>query len=259
MVSVLKFCLCGVNINAEAVMRIGIITAMAEETLPVYQNYGKIEDEGFIAGAKVYHISDGENQIYLANSGVGQLRAGMTAQMLVDVFEVEAILNFGLVASINPSFKIGDLVIVGAAVHYQIDLSAIDNLPPGHYDNRNEMFFRCDSSIINRVQEALPYPLPVVIDASGDKFVAATSEKIRLRECFGVDICEMEAAAIAFACERNGIPFFSLKVISDCADEATPENFTSLKKRKVGYETLLPTIIRAVTEKKEIPLPPSKI
>ena len=80
-------------------MRIGIITAMADETMPLYEKLGKAKGEGKVAGATVHQFEIDGNEIYLAKSGVGEIRAALTAQMLVDIFEVEAILNFGFVGS----------------------------------------------------------------------------------------------------------------------------------------------------------------
>ena len=118
-------------------MRIGIITAMADETMPLYEKLGKAKGEGKVAGATVHQFEIDGNEIYLAKSGVGEIRAALTAQMLVDIFEVEAILNFGFVGSLDNRFDVGDLTLVGATVHYQFDTSEIDNVPAGQYDGKD--------------------------------------------------------------------------------------------------------------------------
>ncbi len=241
-------------------MRIGIVTAMAEETLPIYLKVGTIVGEGVVGGATVREIKYEDNTLYLATSGIGELRAALTAQLLKDIFEVEVILNFGFVGAINPKLNVGELVIVGAIVHHQFDISAVDgNKAVGHYDGREDLYFSCDAEIISRVQSALGSPLPVVVDASGDKFIASAEEKNRLRRTFAADICEMEAAGLALACERNNLPLFSLKVVSDKADENAIISFAEvLRKGMTKYEKLLPIIIKAINCDSEKPLPPAR-
>lgn len=240
-------------------MRIGIVTAMAQETLPIYTKFGKIVDEGKVSGATVYHVeSEDGDDIYIAQSGVGELRAAITAQMLVDIFEVEAILNFGFVGAIASGLGVGDIVVVEKVVHYQFDTSDIDHCPVGQYDGKADIYFRTDADILSKFQSLLPRPLKTVTVASGDKFIATSEDKNRLKE-FNADICEMECAGIAMAAERNGIPFFSLKVVSDSADESAKVSFKEVVARGlVGLDFLFPEVMRAVTGKKGQPLPPVK-
>lgn len=247
-----------VIIFAEANMRIGIVTAMAQETLPIYTKFGKIVEEGRVAGATVYRVQADDDEIYIAQSGVGELRAAITTQMLVDIFEVEAVLNFGFVGAISAGFEQGDVVMVDKVVHYQFDTSELDDVPVGQYDGRADIFFRADERIIAKTQALLPHPLRTVTVASGDKFIGNSEDKTRLG-AFGADICEMECAGIAMAAERNGIPFFSVKVISDSADESACVSFEEVVARGlVGLDLLFPKIMCAVTGKKEKPLPPVK-
>lgn len=239
-------------------MRIGIVTAMAQETLPIYTKFGKIVDEGRVAGATVYHVQSDDDEIFIAQSGVGEIRASITTQMLVDIFEVEVVLNFGFVGAISSGFHVGDIVIAEKVVHYQFDTSEIDGTQVGQYDGKSDIYFYLDEGIISKIQSLLPHPLRVVTVASGDKFIGNSIDKNNLKK-FGADICEMECAGIAITTERNGIPFFSLKVISDSADESASVSFEEVVARGlVGLDMLFPIIMCAVTGKKEKPLPPVK-
>lgn len=247
------------KIEVEATMRIGIITAMADETMPLYEKLGKAKGEGKVAGATVHQFEIDGNEIYLAKSGVGEIRAALTAQMLVDIFEVEAILNFGFVGSLDNRFDVGDLTLVGATVHYQFDTSEIDDVPAGQYDGKDSVYFHLDRNLIAKVQNELGGILPIVIDASGDKFVASREEKEYLRT-FGAHICDMECAGLAIATERNGIPLLSIKVISDKADESANVSFGEVVRRGLTkYESIFPAVLKAVSGKSETPLPPVRL
>lgn len=225
-------------------MRIGIVTAMVEETVPIITKLGGVVAEDNIAGVRIVQIEAGGHTVYLANSGIGEIRAALAVQLLVDLFDIEVVLNFGFVGSLTRSLLVGETVIAGRAVHYQFDLSAVDGTPAGEYDGRGTVFFETDREIADRFLAALPSPLRVVTVASGDKFVGDRETKKRLRDEFGADICEMELAGICLAAERNGIPVFSLKVVSDAADESAPVSFAEVVgKGLTEYEKLLSELL----------------
>ncbi|MBR2956144.1 MAG: 5'-methylthioadenosine/S-adenosylhomocysteine nucleosidase [Clostridia bacterium] len=240
-------------------MRIGIITAMTDETMPLYEKLGKSKGTGKVAGATVHKFEIDGNEIYLAKSGVGEIRAALTAQMLVDIFEVEVLLNFGFVGSLDSRFDVGDMVLVGAVVHYQFDTTEIDNVAVGQYDGKDTPYFHTDTTLIAKVQNQLGGILPVVIDASGDKFVASSEEKNYLRT-FGAHVCEMECAGLVIASERNNVPLLSIKVISDKADESANVSFGEVVKRGLTkYEQIFPAVLKAITGENSTPLPPVKL
>ena len=58
-------------------MRIAIVTAMAEETLPIFQKLGNVVDQSTIAGVAISKIELDGDTIYLATSGVGEIKAAL--------------------------------------------------------------------------------------------------------------------------------------------------------------------------------------
>lgn len=239
-------------------MRIGIVTAMDEETFPILNRLGNIVAHSTISGVRVCKAQVGAHTVFLATGGVGEIRAAMTMQLLKDLFDVDVALNFGFVGALDPKLKQGDLLLAKRVCHYQFDSSAIDGTVPGQYDGKNDRYFHLDGALIDRVLLATRMPLKQVTVASGDVFVANAKMKERLRKDFGCDICEMELAALALVCERNRIPLLSLKVVSDSADENSPISFPEVVANAMTkYEELLPEIIAAVTGEVS-PLPPIK-
>lgn len=230
-------------------MKIGIITAMADETTPLYQKMGKATGEINVAGVTIFKFEIDGNEIFLVRSGVGEIRAAMTFQLLVDRFEVDAVLNFGFVGSLDNRFEVGDLVLAEKVVHYQFDTSAIDNVPAGQYDGNDSVFFSVDNGLIEKVQKELDTKLPQVVVASGDKFIASREDKEHLRT-FGADICEMECAGLVIASVRNNVPLLSIKVISDKADERADISFGEVVRRGLTrYEQIFPAVLKAVCNK----------
>ena len=230
-------------------MKIGIITAMAGETTPLYQKMGNATGEINVAGVTISKFDIDSNEIFLVRSGVGEIRAAMAFQLLVDRFDVDVVLNFGFVGSLDNRFDIGDIVLAEKIVHYQFDTSAIDNVPAGQYDGNDSIYFTADKALIEKVQNELPYKLPEVIVASGDKFVASKEDKEYLRT-LGAQICEMECAGLVIASQRNNVPLLSMKVISDKADESADISFADVvRKGLTRYEQIFPSVLKAVCGK----------
>ena len=88
-------------------MRIGIITAMAEEMLPIYLELGNVTAQSKIHGALVRKIELADDTLYLATCGVGEINAATTAQLLVDLFDIEVLLNFGFVGTLKANIAVG--------------------------------------------------------------------------------------------------------------------------------------------------------
>ncbi|MCM1306160.1 MAG: 5'-methylthioadenosine/S-adenosylhomocysteine nucleosidase [Bacteroides sp.] len=229
-------------------MKIGIITAMAEEMLPIYKKLGNVQSEEKVRGAEIRKIALGDNVIYLATGGVGEINSAATVQLLADLYGVERILNFGFVGSLNSEIGVGELVIADRVCHYQYDVSVLDNVRVGQYSENKDIYFYLDGALVDCVNAALNAPLRKVAVASGDAFVASSQKKKTLREEFGCDICEMELAGLTIACLRNEIPLLSIKVVSDRADDGAYVSFTDVVQKGLSkYEEILPAVIKAVS------------
>lgn len=237
-------------------MRIAIITAMTEETLPILNKIGNVVDESVIANVKIRKIISGNNVIYLATSGIGEVRAALAVQLVKDLFDVDVVLNFGFVGALNPALNIGELVIAKAACHYQFDLSPIDGTKVGQYDGHDDIYLNLDNDLRVNVLQTIGMPLKSVNVASSDKFVAEKKDKEYLFNELHCDICEMELAGIQLACERNNIPLLSIKVVSDKADESAKEDFNVVVEKGVAkYAEILPSILKVLDGEKTV-LPP---
>jgi len=193
-------------------MKIGIVTAMAEETLPICKKLGNVIKTERVCGAEISTIEQSGNTVYLATRGGW---GGKTARVS----------------------------------HYQYDVSVLDNIRVGQYSENEDLYFYLEAELIERVNKALAQPLRKVAVASADAFVASTEKKKQLREEFGCDICEMELAGLAIACRRNELPLLSVKVISDKADDGAFVCFEDIVNKGLSrYEEILPAVLNAVTQ-----------
>ena len=52
-----------------------------------------------------------EQEIVVVRSGVGKVNAAVCTQILIDVFQVDAVINTGIAGSLNVDIDVGDIVI----------------------------------------------------------------------------------------------------------------------------------------------------
>ena len=103
--------------------KFGIIAAMQEEMQEIQKimdnvKETKIYDLNFIIG----EISN--YKVVLVEAGVGKVNAARTTQILIDNFEVDAIINVGSAAASNEKLNIGDIVIANKLVQHDFDITA---------------------------------------------------------------------------------------------------------------------------------------
>ena len=200
-------------------MRIGIIVASHHEEAPFYDIFGPcgricIPDRNF--GNIPMWRTTRDAEVYLINSGAGEILAAIGTQFLIDTIGVDRIINYGVVGGLSKKHSAEKIGIVEKVVHYDYDISLVDGYVVGQYKG-------ADSPFIEPCLDAIPAKLTNKLNrfvcASADKFVEAGEPKKRLRREFGADICDMESAGVVITCNKNHIPCTLIKAVSDGVDE----------------------------------------
>ena len=193
-----------------------------------------IKETTTVAGMDFYKGTfDGKN-IVLVRSGVGKVNMATCTQILVDKFNVTALLNSGVAGTLDPELNQGDIVISTDAVQHDFDTTVFGD-PLGEISRLGITFFNADSEMIETAKESAKNISGLTIKegriASGDQFIAGGALAERIKENFGnVSAVEMEGAAMAHVAHLNNIPFVILRSISDKADGSA----------ELSYEEFLP-------------------
>jgi adenosylhomocysteine nucleosidase len=195
----------------------------------------------------------------VALSRIGKVAAAATMTELILRFNVRAVIFSGVAGAVDPSLRVGDVVVARRLVQHDMDASPIfpaleiPLLGRSHFDACPEhsarveeaarKFVTCDlfPSLGHEelgafgITEAHP-PRVIVGDiASGDRFVASHAERESLRSRLPGMLCvEMEGAAAAQVCYEYGVPIAVVRVISDTADDAAAVDFTRFIARVAG-------------------------
>lgn len=167
-----------------------------------------------VNGFNVYSLDFGDKIMYVAHSGAGEIRAAACTQMLISLFGVDLVVNFGVVGALRDEIKLLNTCVVDKIVHYDMDTSAVDNCVVGRYLEYDDIYLKTTKQY---VEIAIKHNsnLRTVTCASGDKFIVDAEKKKEIADLFDADICDMESAGIILVCDKNKVPNLFIKTISD--------------------------------------------
>ncbi|MDR0957719.1 MAG: 5'-methylthioadenosine/adenosylhomocysteine nucleosidase [Clostridiales bacterium] len=208
---------------------IGIIGAMEEE-ISIFKSRLNIIATRNIIDVDFYIGKLHENNVVIARSGIGKVNAAACAQILIDKYGAEIIINVGVAGSLNPEVKIGDVVISTDTAYYDFDCSDIGD-EIGLIPRMNRKFFPADENLVSKSFDAAK---DVCIDknvfrgriVSGDRFVGKNSVKAQVLDIYPDALCcDMEGTAIGHVSFINKVPFVVIRSISDTADDSAEVHF----------------------------------
>jgi len=223
-------------------MRIGIIGAMEEEVAALKE---AMEIEETLERASMTFLKGvlcGKD-VVVVRSGIGKVNAGICAQILVDKFDVDMLINTGIAGSLNPAIDIGDMVISTDAVHHDMDATIFGDLI-GQVPRMDVRYFPADLALVEKAKAANEKANPDIQTftgrvASGDQFVASSEVKAKIVDNFGAYCTEMEGAGIAHAAYLNGISYVIIRAISDKADNSATMDYPEFEKQAIVHSVRL--------------------
>lgn len=173
----------------------------------------------------------------IVQCGIGKVYAARCAQMMIDLFQPDLLVNTGIAGGVWEGLSIGDVVIGKGLVQYDFDVTAfgyvVGNLCDRSDASRPTVFHsNAEASALIREAAAsliAPDRIKEGIIATGDRFVSSPELKTMLRNDFQAMAAEMEGGAIAQVASANGTPFVVLRAISDLADGSAPETFDTFE------------------------------
>ena len=188
-------------------MRIGIITAMPEETGALLKRLGAVEK---IAGwnLKACRCNLSGHDITLCEAGMGFDNAVRGAETIIREARPDLLISTGFCGGISPELKVGDVVVATSVVIVSGKLVEAVSV---------EIPALCSNFVVRMAAEGAR--------VFGGRF-ASTPEIMAKAQLAAVlpgdprcQVVEMESAAIAIAAVENGIPFVGIRAVSDPFDE----------------------------------------
>lgn len=223
-------------------MRIGIIGAMEEEIIKL-RSLMRDEEVTKKAGMKFSHGELYGKDVVVVKSGIGKVNAAICAQILIDDYKVDRIINTGVAGALYSKLNIGDIVLSSDAMYHDFDVTGFGYLE-GVIPRMETSIFPADKDFVEKAREVcekVNKDINVYIGriVSGDQFISAPDKKQELVEKFEGYCAEMEGAAIAHVAYLNRIPFFVMRAISDKADGSATSDYRVFEISAIEHTMLL--------------------
>lgn len=223
---------------------IGIIGAMDEEVsrLKEKMQVKRIENK---AGMEFFEGDLVGKDVVIVRSGIGKVNAAICTQILVDDFQVEAVINTGVAGSLKNEINIGDIVLSSDALQHDMDATGF-GYEPGIIPRMDNSVFAADKELLlvaEKVNKEVNPEIETFVGrvVSGDQFISDKEKKDYLIKQFSGYCTEMEGAAIAQTCYVNQIPFLVIRAISDKADDSATMDYGDFEEKAIEHTVKLLT------------------
>lgn len=205
-------------------MKIGILCAGDRELAPFLPMISgkQIEEKAMLK----FHVGQiaGVDVVCLY-SGVCKVNAAIAAQLLIDAFGCDRIINSGTAGGIDPSLEIFDTVISEEVASHDVD----DGILTAFHPWLASIYFQADKVLLACAKQAVQY-----LDNShriffgrmvtGEKFIE-DADRDQIRAKYAPLSADMESASIAHVCYVNRVPFLCIRTITDTASHGGIREF----------------------------------
>ena len=224
-------------------MKIGIIAAMKYEMELIKNQMHDLRIEPF----KSFNFIIGtisNNEIVLAESGVGKVNSSIAATLLVSLYDCKLIINTGIAGGLMP-LETGDVCIATKLLYSDVD-ATIFGYSYGQVPSMPKYYAPLDSRITltKKALNNLGINYKEVTIYSGDSFITSM-DKLSCVDTSILCATEMEGCSVAQTAYRLGGDFMVIRYISDVIGrESQIENYNKFedemaeKSAKVTIELL---------------------
>lgn len=221
---------------------IGIIGAMEEEVAALKEAM-EIKDTIELASMVFCRGLLCGKEAVVVRSGIGKVNAGICAQILIDRFQADTLINTGIAGSLDAGIDIGDMVISTDAMHHDMDATKFD-YPIGQVPRMDVLSFPADGELVKKAVQANEKANPDIHTftgriASGDQFVASKEVKENIVKNFRPLCVEMEGAGIAQAAYLNKVSYVIIRAISDKADNSATVDYPAFERQAITHSVRL--------------------
>lgn len=208
-------------------MKIGIIGAMAQEVKVLKENLQDLqiwEKAGLTFFQGIYE----NHEVIVVESGIGKVLSSLTASLLIQQYEVDAIINTGSAGGIGEGLAVGDLVVSEKLAYYDVDVTGF-GYEYGQVPGGMPLYYEADQTLIAAVEKAAEksgWQVKKGLIVTGDSFI---NNPAKIKEILGhfpmALACEMEGASIAQTALQFDVPFLVVRAMSDTADHDATQSF----------------------------------
>jgi adenosylhomocysteine nucleosidase len=203
-------------------MKIGILCAGDREIVPFVPMIEgmKVSEKAML---KVYEGTINGIEVAALFSGVCRVNAAIAAQILIDGYGCDVIINAGTAGGMHPSVGLLDVVVGVESVYHDVEVDVLAEFCPLEM----QRIFPSDDKLVavaRKTAEKFGRAVHFGRMATGEKFISDDGRN-EINAVFAPLSVDMETAAVAHACRRNQIPFIAVRCITDTADHSGDGEF----------------------------------
>ena len=205
-------------------MKIGIICASENELAPFLDDF---QEHSVVEKAKLkIHIGKiGEHDVVLLYCGVCKVNAAIAAQIVIDDFNVDAIINAGVAGGMDSRLGILDTVVSTEVAYHDVASEILTEYHPW----MKSVFFAADENLLKiakDVAERIQTKGKIYFGrmVTGEAFISDDGRQ-EIMDAFNPLSVDMETGSIAHVCYANSIPFLAIRSITDTEDHSGSEFF----------------------------------
>ncbi len=204
---------------------IGLVIADEYEYLPflrIAATYGEVKESTFRTRPCAEVIINA-NKVIAVSCGIGKVAAATAAAFLIADEKADYIFNIGLSGAVSGLHE-GEIALGSSFVECDFDLTPVGRALG---ENPSKPWkHEADEALLAKAEQVLG--VRTAAFGCGDLFLADKVKKNLYKDTFNINAFDMETGAIASVCGSAGVPFLSLRQMSDSADDASAETYTAV-------------------------------
>ena len=159
-----------------------------------------------------------KHEIIPVHCGWGKVNSAVNAYKLISEHHPDCIISTGCAGGISKDVHLLDVVVAAEVAYHDAwygepnEYGQVQGFPAR---------FKADPKLLAAARSLQSDKLRFGLMASGDRFCSGLEDTARILGYFPDALaCDMESGSISQVCHMYGVPFMSMRVISDTADEA---------------------------------------
>lgn len=147
-------------------------------------------------------------------SGVCRVNAAVAAELLIEHFGVDGVINTGTAGGVDPKVRLFDTVIAERSVYHDVSEDILTEFHPW----MPSVYFPSSEELLSAARSCTEIrPILFGTIATGERFIESEAHRERIRKVYAPLAVDMETAAVAHVCYVNRAPFLAVRSITDTA------------------------------------------